>query len=153
MYYEMSIDELKKCRYPNLMAEFVESHYSICTVADHMGYGERQEDDVFIWNKLLGKEELYADEVVALMRLFNVNANYLFSEELSMIGGSTFAFVRHYEENRRNELDSEIFNFCIDLRHKLKNKPYLMGIIKYLLRLPEDDTGKVIQLLEESKIA
>lgn len=46
MYYKrLSVEQLKHLKYSNLMAELIESRYSICTVADHMGLGRRKEDD------------------------------------------------------------------------------------------------------------
>lgn len=35
-YKRLSNEELSKFPYPNLIAELIESHYSICTLGDHM---------------------------------------------------------------------------------------------------------------------
>ena len=42
-YKKMSNEELQKCPYPNLIAELIESGYSICTLGTHMGLGDHCE--------------------------------------------------------------------------------------------------------------
>lgn len=52
-YEKLSNDELRKYPYPNLMAEIIESGYSICTIAEHMALpGRRQEDDAEVWGEI-----------------------------------------------------------------------------------------------------
>ena len=70
-YKRLSNEELSKFPYPNLIAELIESHYSICTLGDHMGLGSRrQEDDPEIWAKLKGLRKITASEAIGLARLF-----------------------------------------------------------------------------------
>ena len=82
----LSNEQLEKFPYPNLIAEFIESGYSICTLADHMGLpGRRKEDDLEVWGKLRGEIDIMASESFGLSRLYNVNPDYLFSHELKVI--------------------------------------------------------------------
>ena len=44
---ELTIEDLRHFKYPNLLAEVKETTYSICTIADHMGLPRpyRKEND------------------------------------------------------------------------------------------------------------
>ena len=61
---ELTIDDLRFFKYPNLMAEVKKTTYSICTIADHMGLPRpyRKENDPETWDKLTGKTEILTGE-------------------------------------------------------------------------------------------
>lgn len=100
----LTIEELRKYRYPNLMAEVQETTYSICTIAEHMRLGKyRKEDDAETWRKLTGTDEIYTDEGIALCNLFGVNFEYLFSGKLKMFQGETAAYWRWFD--RKEQID------------------------------------------------
>lgn len=88
-------EKLSQYKYPNLVAEFMESGFSICTLAEHMGLGSQEEDDPLINAKLFGKTEVFLNEAVGLTKLFQCDAKYLFSHELGMIWGIPIAYIRH----------------------------------------------------------
>lgn len=73
MYYEkLSNEQLRELKYPNLIAELIESGYSICTCAEHMGLADgryREQDDKEVWGKLYGQLELLASEAIGLAGL------------------------------------------------------------------------------------
>lgn len=106
-YDWMKYEDIEKATYPNLLAEIKESHYSICTVADHMGLGRRQEDDQETWDKLTGRKDIFASEIVGLKGLFNAQYEYLFSDELQKEAGEPLAKVRWMDENIRMQMDLE----------------------------------------------
>lgn len=52
---KLSNEFLSRCKYPNLIAEVMESTYSICTIAEYMELGRhRKEDDPEVWGMLNG---------------------------------------------------------------------------------------------------
>lgn len=55
-------ETLSKYKYPNLVAEFMESGYSICTLSEHMGLGRRKENDPLMKEKLFGSDEITCAE-------------------------------------------------------------------------------------------
>lgn len=71
---ELTIDDLRLFKYPNLMAEVKETTYSICTIAEHMGLPGpyRKENDPETWGKLTGRTEIMCSEAVGLAHLFGV---------------------------------------------------------------------------------
>lgn len=103
MRRKYDFNDLKKFRYPNLVAEFMETGYSVCTLSDHMGLGRRGENDPLMKAKLFGEEEILTTEALALAGLFGCRMEYLFSNELRMAGPYPLAYVRHLESNRRQE--------------------------------------------------
>ena len=66
VYKKISNQQLSEFKYPNLIAELIESGYSICTCSDHMGLGRRQENDQEIWDKLKGKRKMSLSEAKGL---------------------------------------------------------------------------------------
>ena len=74
-------ETLPKYKYPNLVAEFMETGYSICTLSEHMGLGRRQENDPLINAKLFGDEKIMSDEAIGLARLFGCEIRYLFAAQ------------------------------------------------------------------------
>lgn len=145
MNYTMSIEKMKQCKYPNLIAEFAESHYSICTLSEHMGLGRCKEDNKMIWAKLFGTEELNLNEAVGLMRLFGVDADYLLSEELAMYGDVTMAYLRHYESNRRAKEEFRLHQIAEDIRYGLKEKLYLADFMREVLSWTEEQVNRYRQ--------
>ena len=106
-YDWMKYEDIEKATYPNLLAEIKESHYSICTVADHMGLGRRQEDDQETWDKLTGRKDIFASEIVGLKGLFNVQYEYLFADKLQKEAGEPLAKIRWMDKNIRMQMDLE----------------------------------------------
>ena len=106
-YDWMKYDDIEQTKYPNLLAEIKESHYSICTVADHMGLGPRQEDDREIWDKLNGRKDIFASEIVGLMGLFNAGYEYLLADKLQKEAGQPLARIRWMDCNIRMQMDLE----------------------------------------------
>ena len=116
---------LSAYKYPNLMAEVKESTCSICTIAEHMGLGRyRKEDDLKVWSKLTGREEILCDEAFGLARLFNTGIEYLFSHELNIIDGQTAAYWRWFDFHSEAQRKSEIFKARSEIMNELKAKPY-----------------------------
>lgn len=144
------INTLHKFKYPNLMAEFCESGYSICTMSDHMGHGRCREDDEVIWGKLKGTIDINIREVVGLAKLFNTNVNYLFADNLDMRGGYPVAYYRHYESNKRQEEDARIFSLSQQVWNDLKEKPYLTELIEMILSIGEQQAQEVMGVLSGS---
>lgn len=91
-YPRLSNEELQAFQYPNLMAELIESGYSICTCAEHMGLG-RGVDDAVVWAKIKGEDDIFTSEALGLARLFGVTLEYLFDSKLSMIAGESFGLM------------------------------------------------------------
>lgn len=153
MNYTISIEDMKECRYPNLVAEFVESHCSLCTISEYMGHGRCSEDKKFIWEKLMGDIELMLDEANGLMQLFGAKADYLFDEELKMYGGKPIAYYRYYEANRRLEEGMRIHQIAEDIRHGLKEKPYLAEFMKSILSWTEEQVKQTETMIHQIKVA
>ena len=93
-YRKMSMEELSGYRYPNLVAEIIESGYSMCTLSEHRGYGRCEQSNPFIRSKVFGNEGISGAEGAALAGLFGCEAEYLFSKKLKVIDGRTAAFYR-----------------------------------------------------------
>lgn len=124
-----SIEDLKACKYPNLVAEVKETTYSICTIAAHMGLsgGYRKENDSEVWDKLTGTQDIFASEIVGLMSLFNVSLDYLFSSELEMQCGKPAAYWRWLEAREKMEAERSRRRF-IDEIERAKNQTIFIGI-------------------------
>lgn len=120
MRREYNFNILPKYRYPNLVAEFMESGYSICTLSEHMGNGRCKEDDAGINAKIFGDEEIPAQEALGLAQLFGCKLDYLFSHELEMIGDVPVAYIRHYDSNKRLEQEMKLFKISEEIRRTLK---------------------------------
>lgn len=88
-------ETLTQYKYPNLVAEFMESGISICDMSEHMGLGECREDDSLINAKIFGKTEFFHNEAIGLTKLFQCDARYLFAGELSKVGDIPIAYIRH----------------------------------------------------------
>lgn len=119
-YDWLSYEEIKKYKYPNLLAELKESGYSICTVGDHLGMGRyRQEDDPEIWGKLRnGKFD--AGEAINLAELFGVKLEYLFSNELKTAAGVAVAKTRWARWNDQKENMLRVEQLKWELKQELE---------------------------------
>lgn len=130
MYRSQTKEQLQEYKYPNLIAEIIESGYSICTCADHMGLGRhRQEDDPKVLGKLYGQEELLASEAIGLAGLFGVELEYLFANDLKLMNGETLAHIRWYEDNLRREREIQEIRKRDKIMTGLRDKPYLLDFI------------------------
>lgn len=138
-YAKLSIEELSRFRYPNLVAEIIESGYSICTLSDHMGYGRCEENDPVIRDKVFGKGEFTKEEAVGLAGLFGSNLDYLFADELNVFGGKSVAFYRHYEINQRLKKDLAISKLADKLKERMKKDEDFFLLLQMVLEREVDD--------------
>ena len=148
----VSNEELSKCKYPNLIAETLECTYSICTIAESMGLGRRKEDDPEVWGLLNGTIELRASNMYGLMRLYNAEYEYLFSETLQVIDGKPSAYWHWYERNQEQQRELERMRALSKISDTLHNKSYLVGYIQSVLDYIQsaDDEIQVAQDLVNS---
>lgn len=150
VYQKLTNEELQKFPYPNLIAELIESGYSICTLSEHMGLERRQEDDPEIWAKLKGEKDILANEAFGLARLFNAKFEYLFDHELNVLGdGKTYAAVRWFHENRRRDQEYREYQEREEIYKALKEKPYLYEFMKMALSLDSDEVKALTQALRK----
>lgn len=123
-YERFTNEELQRFPYPNLISEWRESGYSICTLAEHMGIGlYRSEDDPETLGKLRGAEKITVSEAAGLCRLFGVEMDYLFSKELRVISDMPVAYWRWYDENKKRKvmysIPAEVNNLLLELLEKM----------------------------------
>ena len=147
-YQRLSNEELRKFKYPNLMAELIESGYGICTCADHMGLGRREENDPEVWRKLRGDEELCASEAFGLSRLFAVNLDYLLSDELKTSSGMTYAFCRWSDYNAKRDKEYQEYLTRQEIERELRKKPYLLEFIREATSWTEEEVKEAIAKLK-----
>ena len=144
-YCRLPNEKLQQYPYPNLIAEWWESGYSICTLGDHMGLGcYREENDSEIWAKLRGEEAITASEALGLSRLFGVEAGYLFNKELTVFSEKPIAYWRWFDTNRRREEEMRQFKEREDIMSEMKKKPYLFKAFKVIARMSEPEMGKLL---------
>lgn len=149
----LTIEELKQFKYPNLMAEVQETTYSICTIADHMGLTPyRKEDDPEVWDKLTGKTEILTSESIRLAYLFGVSLEYLFSKELEVIKNKTAAYWRWFKERERVKKDIERFEKARRVGRALEEKPYLLKILEIASDLNDEQVKEFTKMLEKRKV-
>lgn len=150
----LTIEELKKYRYPNLMAEVQETTYSICTIAEHMGLPRpyRKEDDAETWDKLTGKTEIICSEAVGLANLFGVTMEYLFSRKLKTLQGKTAAYFRWFDRHEQIKKDLQRTEDIRKIEMELKNNPYLLDFVKVAVTLNENQIDELVQTLEKRKV-
>lgn len=141
----LSMEELQAFPYPNLMAEIMESHYSICTLGEHMGIGKYcEDDDPEVWGRLSGEKEIAFNEAYALVRLFGADFNYLFSHELKVISEKPYAYWRWLEENERRKRESMAYRMRQKIDIALKEKPYLLKLVSYIVSMSEEEVCAVM---------
>lgn len=150
---ELTLDDLKLFKHPNLMAEVKETTYSICTIADHMGLPRpyRKEDDPETWGKLTGKTEITFSEAVGLAHLFGVSIEYLFSHELKVVCGQTAAHWRWFDEKRKAEKEIERSKQIREIEQELKENPYLLKFMKEAVTWSREELEEFIKMLEKRK--
>ena len=154
IYKNLSNEELQQYPHPNLMAEFINSGYSICTLADHMGLGEhRKEDDPEVWAKLKGDCEILSSEAQGLTGLFGVKAEYLFSNDLKIFSDMPIAYWRWYDENKRKEREYQEYGTREEIIRELKDKPYLLDFIRQACTWSKEEMQRAIKLLSEQREA
>lgn len=146
MIYNIPYTKLNDYKYPNLVAEVIETGYSLCTVSDHMGLGACKENDPVICGKIFGNKKILLSEGIGLCRLFDCEAGYLFAKELVDIEGKPMAYYRHCKTNKRLRESSEHQNFCSQLRIFLDNNPDLFSKIKEMVKLNRDYVEKFAEL-------
>lgn len=146
---KMSNEELEKFKYPNLIAEFLESGYSICTLGDHMGMGSRRkENDPEILGKLAGGISITVKESMGLSRLFNCKLDYLFSSKLSVTCDAPVAYWRHYDSNVEKEKWHKEYKERAEIEQILREKPYLFEFMKAAKEWTPEQVKIAIKLLE-----
>lgn len=151
---ELTVEDLKLFKYPNLMAEVKETTYSICTIADHMGLPRpyRKEDDPETWDKLTGKTEILCSEGVGLARLFGVSAQYLFSHELKVVCGQTAAYWRWFDEKKKIKEDIERSKQIREIEQELRKKIHIfLEFMKEAVACSSEQLSELINTLEKRK--
>ena len=135
-YKRMTNEELNKCKYPNLIAEIIESGYSTRTLADFMGIGAkkngryRKEGDPEVWDKINGKEDICVSHVAGLCLYYNADIEYLFSSELNVVSGKPAAYWKWYEENKRKKAELEKMQEIQKIEYELHSRPDLLEFMK-----------------------
>lgn len=147
---ELTIEDLRHFKYPNLLAEVKETTYSICTIADHMGLPRpyRKENNPETWDKLTGKTEILTSEALGLAYLFNVSFEYLFSRELKVVCGQTAAYWRWLDSKKKIQDDIERSKQIREIERELREKPYLMEFMKEAVTWNEEQITKFIDQLK-----
>lgn len=150
---ELTIEDLRHFKYPNLLAEVKETTYSICTIADHMGLPKpyRKEDDPETWDKLTGKTEISFGEAFGLARLFGVPMEYLFSHKLKTVCGETAAHWRWFDEKEKIKADIVRSRQIREIEQELREKPYLLEFMKEAVTWNEEQITKFIDQLKNRR--
>ncbi len=150
---ELTIEDLRSFKYPNLMAEVKETTYSICTIAEHMGLPRpyRKEDDAETWNKLTGQAEVTSVEAIGVACLFGVNIDYLFSDELRVIDGETLAHWRWLDVKERNKKEREQLKQIRKIEKELRGNPNLLEIMRILITFDNEQLDEFISMIERWK--
>lgn len=146
-------EKLSLYKYPNLVAEFMESGYSIYTLSEHMGLGRRQENDPLINAKLFGDEEVLYGEAIGLSKLFGCKIEYLFSDTLEKFSDKPVAYIRHYESNKQQERDMELYRLSEEIRCAIRERQYLMDFMRFALSCTEKQIQYMMEKAMETKLA
>lgn len=153
-YMKMTNEQLQQCKYPNLIAEIIESGYSICTLAEHMGLqGRRKENDPEVLGKIRGSEDLLMSEASGLSRLYGVSVEYLFADDLKMVCDCPVAHWRWYDWNRRIEKEMQHNKFISEMERQLRDNPYLCEFMKVALTWSESEIQAIIDLMKKETVA
>lgn len=145
-YTRLSNEKLQKYPYPNLIAEWRESGYSFCTLGSRMGLGNYcEENDPKVWAKLTGEKEILADEAAELAALFGVDFKYLFSPELKVLDGKSYAYWRWLESNKARERESQQIRERDFIMRSLREKPYLFQVFKMFIPMSEKEIENVMK--------
>lgn len=147
----LSNEQLEKFPYPNLIAEFIESGYSIFTLGRHMGLpGRRKEDDPEIWGKLRGEIDIMTSEALGLSRLYNTSLDYLFSHELKVIDGRPYAYFRWLEWNQKVERELQFSKDLTEIGRALREKPLLLKVMETVLGLDAEQQKEFYEMIKEA---
>lgn len=151
---KMSDEMLQKFPYPNLMAEIIESHYSICTLGKRMDIGNHcEEDDPEVWARLKGDHEISTSEAIGLAGLFGVKLEYLFSNELKMIGDKTYAYWRWLDYNEQREREYKEYKTREKIEWALKDKPFLLEVVSRIIDMNEVEAFEVMAFIKKEGAA
>lgn len=154
MYYKkLTNNQLSTYKYPNLIAEIIESGYSIWCISDHMGLGQREQNDPEIWDKLTGKDIILCSEGIGLSKLFGVDLDYLFGKELKTLNGKPVAFWRWFDFNRKNEEESKLYRDIEDINRCIKENPYLLKFFKVFVTWNEEQLQEFMDLMGKRQTA
>ena len=138
-YNRMTNDELSRCKYPNLMAEIIESGYSTSTIADFMGIGAkkngryREQEDPEVWGMINGLEELCYSHMKGLCFHYHASFDYLFSDTLQIIEGKPAAYWKWYDENQKQQKEYEGLQALFKIYQTLNDKQYLIGYVQKVI--------------------
>lgn len=148
-YDWMTYENIKECRYPNLLAEIKESGYSICTISEFMGLGRCKEGNSTIWDKLTGKTEISVFEAAGLAKCFNESMEYLFADELTVIGEESQAYWKWYDENKRKQQELERSKEIQKIYDALVADPELLMFMKWCRTLTKEQRHEVLLILQK----
>ncbi|MGN0348591.1 MAG: hypothetical protein ACI4DR_03550 [Roseburia sp.] len=143
-YERLTNEELNKCRYPNLIAEILESGYSTSTLADFMGLGAkkngkyRPEGDLEVWDKINGKEDICTSHVEGLCKYYGLDNDYLFSDKLYVVSGKSLAYWRWYDKHRKEEEELKKAEEIRAIEHELHIRHDFFEFAKLAMTLSED---------------
>ena len=138
-YKRLSNEELSMCKYPNLVAEIIESGYSASTLGDFMGIGAkkdgryRKEDDLEVRGLINGTIEMSASNMMGLCRYYGADADYLFSDTLQIISGKPLAYWRWYEVNQKQEREHKQMQALYKIYNTLHDKLYLTDCVQAVI--------------------
>lgn len=156
-YTRLSNEVMQKFPYPNLIAEWIESGYSICTLAEHMGIGKaltgsyRKEDDPEMLAKLRGEKEITASEALGLSRLFGVGLDYLFCHNLKIVIGKPAAYWHWFDKNKKADEEIERNRKIWEIERELRKKPYLLEFFKLAVVCSDEQLQEAIEYIESRK--
>lgn len=141
---KLTIEELQKYPYPNLMAEIMESGYSICTVGEHMGLERyRENDDSEVWGRLTGEKKMSYSEAVGLMGLYGASANYLFADRLKIVSGKPYAYWRWLEHNLQKERELMEYRQLQKIDRALRENPFILTLVSEIITMNEKELEAV----------
>lgn len=147
---KLTIEELQSYPYPNLMAEIMESGYSICTVGEHMGLGRYCEnDDPEVWGRLTGEKEIAYSEAAGLMGLYGTGADYLFADNLKIVSGKPYAYWRWLEHNLQKEQELSAYRRLQKIDRALRNNPFLLTLVSEIITLNENELNVAVAAFRE----
>lgn len=137
----MSIEELRKFKYPNLAAEIMECGYEMHLIAELMECENTSDSKKIVEAKLRGDIPIIYSEAVKLAREFDVKMEYLFSHKLSVCNGKTEAYIRWNELKHAKEI--------LGIYNDLIANPELIDFMKFCITLTEEQRATVLQMLQE----
>ncbi len=157
-YKRLTNEELSNYKYPNLVAEIIESGYTPSTLADFMGIGAkkdgeyRKQDDPEVWGVINGTIEMYESNMMGLCRYYGADPEYLFSDTLQIMNGKPVAYWKWYKENQKQQRELERLQALSRIYNTLHDKLYLTGYVQAVIDYIEsaDDSIEAAQNLVKS---